>query len=268
MSDLPDNVTAFIPQAMNFLLGILIFIVGSTVSKWAQKLVVKAVQARGLDLALGKFFGAMTRYAVLAAAVITALGQVGIQTTSLMAIFASAGLAVGLALQGSLANFAAGVMILFFRPFDLLDVITAAGTTGRVKDIGLFATTLATPDHKIHVIPNSAVTGGTIVNLSKEGRIRGSVDIGVAYGSDVREVMQVCLAAAAKSPHVMQDPAPAMAFVGMGASSLDFQVHCFTTPDALLDMLHDVRTNCYDALNANGISIPFQTVTILRGDDA
>ncbi|MEY3012452.1 MAG: hypothetical protein RIT45_1187 [Pseudomonadota bacterium] len=129
----------------------------------------------------------------MVAAHLTALGQVGIQTTSLMAIFASASLAVGLALQGSLANFAAGVMILFFRPFDLLDVITAAGTTGRVKDIGLFATTLATPDHKIHVIPNSAVTGGTIVNPSKEGRIRGSVDIGVAYGSDVREVMQVCL---------------------------------------------------------------------------
>ncbi|MCB9740032.1 MAG: mechanosensitive ion channel [Deltaproteobacteria bacterium] len=268
MPEIPASIAQYMPFAMNFIVGILIFVVGSSVSKWAQLLVVKTVKKRGLDLALGKFFGAMTRYAVLAAAVIAALGQVGIQTTSLMAIFASAGLAVGLALQGSLANFAAGVMILFFRPFDLLDVITAAGTTGRVQEIGLFATTLATPDHKIHVIPNAAVTGGTIVNLSKEGRIRGSVDIGVAYGSNVQQVMEVCLAAAAKSSHVMTDPAPAMAFVGMGASSIDFQVHCFTTPDTYLDMLHDVRTHCYNALGENGIEIPYQTVTILRGDDA
>ena len=267
MESMPGMVKDLIPLGMDVIFAILIFVVGSSVSKWVQRLVVDVVAKRGLDQALGNFFGAMARYAVLAAAVIAALGKVGVQTTSLVAIFASAGLAVGLALQGSLANFASGVMILFFRPFDLMDVITAAGTTARVMDIGLFATTMATPDHRTYVVPNAAIMGGTIINLSKEGRIRGSVDIGVAYGSDVAQVQQVCLAAAAKSPHVMKDPAPAFAFVNMGASSIDFQVHCFTTPDVLLDMLHDVRLNCYNDLGAAGIEIPYQTITLLKGDD-
>ncbi|MCO4763165.1 MAG: mechanosensitive ion channel [Myxococcales bacterium] len=266
MPEIPPIVAQYIPFALNVLYAILIFVIGSSIAKWAQRLVVNTVKARGLDQALGNFFGSITRYAVLAAAVIAALGKVGVQTTSLVAIFASAGLAVGLALQGSLANFASGVMILFFRPFDLMDVITAAGTTGRVTDIGLFATTLATPDHKIHILPNSAVTGGTIINLSKEGRIRGSVDIGVGYGTDLKKVTEICLAAAAKSPHVMSEPAPAFAFVNMGASSIDFQVHCFTTPDVFLDMLHDVRSHCYEDLLAANVDIPYQTITVLKGE--
>ena len=266
MDNIPASVSQYIPLAMNFIYAILIFVVGNSISKWAQRLAVSTSTPRGLDVALANFFGSLTRYAVLAAAVIAALDRVGVETTSLVAIFASAGLAVGLALQGSLANFAAGVMILFFRPFDLMDVITAAGTTGRVMDIGLFATTLATPDHRTHILPNSSIIGGTIINLSKEGRIRGSVDIGVAYGSDLKQVQEVVLAAAAKSPHVMKDPAPAFAFVNMGASSIDFQVHCFTTPDTFLDMLHDVRSHCYDDLNAAGIDIPYQTITLLKGE--
>lgn len=266
MPEMPELVTKYMPLALNFLYAILIFIIGSSVAKWVQKMVVSTVKKRGLDQALGNFFGAMTRYAVLAAAVIAALGKVGVETTSLVAIFASAGLAVGLALQGSLANFASGVMILFFRPFDLMDVVTAGGTTGRVMDIGLFATTMATPDHKTHIVPNSAVTGGTIVNLSKEGRIRGTIDIGVGYGTDLKKVTEVCLAAAKKSEFVMKDPGPAFAFVNMGASSIDFQLHCFTTPDDLLNMLHDVRSKCYDDLLANNVDIPYQTITVLQGE--
>jgi small conductance mechanosensitive channel len=266
MPEIPESVARYLPLAMNLLYAVVIFVIGHVASRWAQRFTVGTTAQRGLDPALGKFLGSLARYAVLAAAVIAALGKVGVQTTSLVAIFASAGLAIGLALQGSLANFAAGVMILIFRPFDLMDVITAAGTTARVIDIGIFATTLATPDHKTYIVPNAAIIGGTIINLSKEGRIRGSVDIGVAYGSNVDRVREVVLAAAAKSPHVMAEPAPAFAFVNLGASSIDFQVHCFTTPDTYLDMLHDVRKACYEDLGAAGIEIPYQTITLLKGD--
>jgi small conductance mechanosensitive channel len=255
-----------IPLAMGVLYALLILLIGNIAGGWAQRAVVGQVKRRDLDQALGRFLGSIARYTVLAAAVIAALGQVGVQTTSLVAIFASAGLAVGLALQGSLANFASGVLILVFRPFDLLDVINAAGTTGRVTDIGMFATTLATPDHRIHILPNAAITGGTIINLSKEGRIRGSVGVGVAYGSDVDQVISLLLKAADSCTHVMKDPAPAVAFVELGGSSIDFQVHCFTTPEVLLDMLHEVRTAVYNTLNEAGIDIPYQTVTIMKGD--
>ena len=263
---MPEVVEQYLPFAMNVLTAIVILVVGNIVAGWSQKLVITTVDKRGLDRALGGFFGQIVRWGVLAAAVISALGAVGIETTSLVAIFASAGLAIGLALQGSLSNFASGVMILIFRPFDLLDVIDAAGTVGRVQDIGLFCTTLATPDHKTHIVPNSAIMGGTIVNLSKEGRIRISIDAGVAYGSDLKQVMDVLKKAAARCEHVMEEPAPAVAFVNMGASSIDFQVHCFTSPDVVPDMQHGVRSNIYDDLTAAGIDIPYQTITLLKGD--
>jgi len=266
--EVPESIAQYIPFALNVLYAIGILIAGNVAGSWAQRLVVAAVQRKNLDQAIGRFLATIARYSVIAAAVIAALGKVGVETTSLVAIFASAGLAVGLALQGSLSNFASGVLILAFRPFDLLDVVTVAGMTGRVSEIGLFATTLVTPDHKTYVVPNSEITGGVIENLSKEGRIRGSIDVGVAYGSDANQVIEVLLGAAAKCSHAMTEPAPDVGFVGLGASSIDFQLHCFTTPDTFVPMLGQVRQQVYEDLTAAGIDIPYQTVTILRDDAA
>ena len=139
-------------------------------SKWAHRLARKAVGTRKLDEALGRFVAAIVQYTVLAATIITALGAVGIQTTSLVAVFASAGLAVGLALQGSLGNFASGVMLLFFRPFNLGDKIPGGGPHRRRRRIGLFATKLLTADNETIIVPNSAVTGGSIVNYTRAAR--------------------------------------------------------------------------------------------------
>ncbi|MCK5800313.1 MAG: mechanosensitive ion channel family protein, partial [Deltaproteobacteria bacterium] len=193
-------------------------------------------------------------------------GAVGVQTTSVVAIFASAGLAIGLALQGSLANFASGVMILLFRPFALADFVTVGGNTGVVDDIGIFATTLVTPNNETIIVSNKAVTGDTITNYTRRGTRRGAVDVGVNYGAKIEEVIPILEAAGKKSVLTLDDPAPAVAFVSLGASSLDFKVLVWSKAADYLGMLHEVRTNVYDGLNAAGIEIPYQQIVVHQAE--
>jgi small conductance mechanosensitive channel len=244
------------------LMALLVFIAGWIVSKWTHRLITRVVQKRGLDESLGRFLASIAQYAVLAAFTIAALEHVGIASTSLVAIFASAGLAVGLALQGSLGNFASGVMILLFRPFTLNDKIQAGGSTGVVADIGLFATTLMTPHNETVIVPNSAVTGGVITNYTKVGTLRADIAVGVAYGQDIGKVMEILMTAVQNTDLVLKDPAPAIAFVEMAASSINFSVMCWSTCDDFLGMQHNVRKACYEALNAANIEIPFDQLVI------
>ena len=253
-------------MATGVLLALFILFVGWMASKWAQRLTIRAGQK--LDTAVVSFLSNIVRYAVLIAAVIAALGAVGIETTSIVAIFGAAGLAVGLALQGSLSNFASGVMILIFRPFELGDAVSAAGSTGGVIDIGLFATTLKTPDNHTIIIPNSGVTGGTITNFTREGTRRAAIDIGVAYGVDLKAVQEAALAAAGRCSLVLQDPAPGFAFTEMAASSLNFKLLIWTNTADFLAAQHEVRSNVYDELNARGIEIPFDQIVVHRADAA
>jgi small conductance mechanosensitive channel len=245
------------------LVAVITLVIAWMVSKWAANLVRKLGGARSMDVALTGFLAQIAQYTVLAAGVISALGAAGIETTSVLAIFGSAGLAVGLAMQGSLSNFASGVMILFFKPFTVGDVITVAGETGGVTDIGMFATTLVNPsNHKI-IIGNSAIIGGNITNYTTLGRRRTTVNFGVAYGSDIDRVLAVALKAANSCPAVITDPAPpAAAFVDLAASSLNFACHSWSKTEDFLACQHQVRTAIYNALNAEGIEIPFDQVVV------
>lgn len=261
-----EQLALVLPFAKGAVLAIGIFILGWMISKWAERMALRSLRRTKTDEALSRFLASIARYTVIAATIIAALGAVGIQTTSLVAVFASAGLAVGLALQGSLANFASGVMILFFRPFTIDDVVTAGGHTGKVADIGLFATTLMTPDNQTIIVPNSGVTGGPIINIATDGIRRGEIDIGVAYGADLGKVQAVLLAAANKSELVDHTIAPAIAFVNFGASSLDFKVLVWATPGDFIPMLHNVRCAVYDALNEADIEIPFNQIVVHPAD--
>lgn len=245
------------------LYAIVILVIGRIVAGWISGIVGGQVTKRADDAALGNFIGQITYYSVLAAAVIAALAKVGIETTSVMAIFASAGLAVGLALQGSLSNFAAGVMILFFKPFRLGDVINAGGETGGVHEIGLFATTLINPsNHKI-IIGNSSIIGGNITNYTTLGTRRTTVGFGVAYGADIDQVCEIAQKAAAGCPAVIHEPAPpAVAFTDMAASSLNFACHSWSATADFLAAQHQVRKAIYDALNEAGIEIPFDQIVV------
>ncbi|RME24584.1 MAG: mechanosensitive ion channel family protein [Deltaproteobacteria bacterium] len=257
-----------VPIAKAIVLAVIIFVIGNSLAKTLHRVTQSRLEGRGVDAALSRFLGQMVRYGVFAATVISALGVLGIETTSFVAILGSAGIAVGLALQGSLANFAAGVMILFFRPFTLGDVITAGGHTGKVVDIGLFATTLHTPDNMKIIVPNGAITGGSITNITTLGTRRISVDVGVAYGADLQQVQQVLQKAAERCTRALKDPAPAVAFVNLGASSLDFTVFAWCRSADWLDLMHELRCNVYDDLNNAGIEIPFNQIVVHQAADA
>ena len=232
----------------------------------AGKIAVRMARNASLSEALARFLGQAARYLVLAVAFITAASAVGLETTSLVALLGSAGIAVGLALQGSLSHFASGVMLLLFRPFDIDDRITAGGHTGVVQEVGLFATTLSTPTHETIFIPNGSISGGSIVNHTRRGILRGSVTVGVAYGADVASVMAVLKRAAESVDAVLEEPGVGIAFADLGPSSLDFKVLFHVPPTELFATTGAVRKAIYDGLNEAGIDIPYQTIVVQQTD--
>lgn len=259
---IPEPLQPWMPLIVGIVTALVIITLGFIIAGWIAGLVEKMMKKRDLDASLSSFLSSLVRWAVVAAAIITALGKVGVETTSLVALLGSAGIAIGLALQGNLAHFASGVMILLFRPFKIDQVISAAGHTGGVTEIGLFTTTLVNPNNETIIIPNGAITGGPIVNYTTLGSRRGNVDVGVAYGTKVTDVIPILEQAAARCELVMKDPGPAIAFVGLGASSIDFKVlvHCDATKYA--DTMHQVRTAVYEDLEAAGIEIPFNQLVL------
>lgn len=249
------------------LLAIVILVIGWIVAGWVRSLIVKACGRAKLDTALARFLGQLGRYAVLVMTLIATLATVGIETTSFVAVLASVGFAIGMALQGTLGHLASGVMILVFRPFTLEDLVEAGGSFGVVKDIGLFATTLFTPDNKTIIVPNGSVTGGTITNFTRQGTLRATVDVGVAYGADLQKVQEVCIAAANSVDEVLEEPAVGFAFTEMAASSLNFALMPWSTTANFLPMQHKVRSAVYNALNEAGIEIPFDQIVVHQASD-
>lgn len=245
------------------IVALLTMAAGWIIGKIAKKAVLSILKKRDIGSeALTRFLSDLVRWVILAVAVIAAIEKMGVQTTSVLTLLASAGLAVGLALQGSLAHFASGVMLLIFRPFDIGDVVTAGGHTGQIIDIGLFATTMHTPDQEKIIVPNGQIAGGSIVNITALGRRRGVVDVGVAYGTDIDRVVEICTQAAAAVDVVEDSAGVTVAFTNMAASAVEFKVLYFTASDDYLTALHEVRKACYDALNAAGIEIPFDQVVM------
>lgn len=263
---LPDVVKPYVimatPLFLKLIYGLVILWIGKTIANWVEKLCKRLLKAAKVDESLTGFLSNIARYAVLAAAVIATLEQLGVKTTGLVAIFASAGLAVGLALQGSLSNFAAGTMILGFRPFQVGDVIKAGGESGRVESIGIFTTTLLTLDNEVIIVPNSAITGGSIQNYTAKDYRRVSTDIGVAYGEDLHKCEEVLSKAAAKTKHRLEDLEPSIFITGFGASSIDFNVRVFAKNENYWPVMHDLRKQVYDGLNDAGIEIPFNQIVV------
>ncbi len=231
-------------------------------SRIAGKLALRQARNARLSEVLARFLGQATRYVVIAAAVLSAASAVNIDATSVVALLGSAGIAVGLALQGTLSHFASGVMLLIFRPFEIDDVVTAGGHTGRVEEIGLFATTLVTPENHTIIIPNGAVASGSIINITRRGYRRETVTVGVSYGSNVDEVKAILQKAAESVEQVRKEPGVAVGFTGLGASSIDFTVAFFADVPDVLAATGGVRKAVYEALNENGIDIPYNIISV------
>lgn len=265
---IPDALAPWMPLIEGIAFALLIFTIGWVLSKWAASMTHKSLQKRKVDEALARFLASLAQYTVLGMTLIAALGKVGLPIASLVAVFGAAGLAVGLALQGNLGHFASGVMLLIFRPFTIGDFVTAGGHTGTIDEVGLFATTMVTPNNDKIIVANSGITGGSITNHTVLGIRRAEISVGVGYGEDMKAVMKVLTEAASKSEFVLDDPGVGVAFTNFGASSLDFVVMPWSKTGDFVPMKNDVRILLYDALNEAGIEIPFDQVVVHKAPEA
>lgn len=237
--------------------AIAILIVGRIASGILSRGVTRAMTKANVNEALVRFTGSLVGWAVMVFAVVAALNQFGVETTSFVAVMGAAGFAVGLALQGSLANFASGVLILVFRPFRIGDVIEAAGSKGKVADVSILTTVLNTPDNQKIIIPNSAVMGGTIVNVNAYDTRRVDLTAGIGYGDDITKAKQVLLDLVTGHPKVLKDPAPTIEVVALADSSVNFVVRPWVNTPDYWGVYFELTRGIKEALDASGISIPF-----------
>jgi small conductance mechanosensitive channel len=245
------------------IVGVVVFLVAAwLVAGWVGRRIRRGMERRRIDPALTGFVGSASRWLIILAAVIAALGIFGVETTSFAAVLGAAGLAVGLAFQGSLSNFAAGVLLLVFRPFKVGDVVTAGGVTGQVDGIGLFTTTLDTFDNRRLVVPNKAVFDGTIENATFHDTRRVDVQVGVEYGAPLdrtREVLEKMVAGIAGR---IEEPASAVVLVGLGAHSVDWALRVWCRTADYWDVRERVTREAKLALDAAGIGIPFPQLDV------
>lgn len=247
---------------VGFVKLIVILAVTWVVSGWAKRLLEGRFQASGFDDTLGKFFAKAAKIAIVVLGTITAVGAVGVQMTSFAALVGAAGLAIGLSLQGSLAHLASGVMLLIFRPFKVGDVITVAGHTGSVTEIDLFVTKLDTGAKRRIILPNGAVFGSTMVNISHHEAIRADVNVGVDYGADVTQVRKVLLEAAGTVEGIVTDPAPSVVLTELGDSAVSWQVRVWCAPGDYWGVLERATETTKLALDKANIGIPYPTMDV------
>lgn len=237
--------------------ALLIFFVGRWIAKRIQNGLEKGMLKSHIDPVLVTFTVNMTFAAVMVFVVLAALGQLGVQTTSFIAVLGAAGLAVGLALQGSLSNFAAGVMIIIFRPFKIDDYVEGGGVSGTVKAIHIFTTTLTTPDNKRVIVPNSKMMGDNITNYSAEGTRRVDLTAGISYGDSIDKAKAVLIDMLNKDARVLKDPAPFVGVLKLGDSSVDFAVRPWVKVEDYWAVFFDLNETIKKRFDAEGLSIPF-----------
>lgn len=237
--------------------ALLIWIIGSWIIKSTLKATKNVMTKRNYDESLQKFLLNLSRWGLKIILIIVVLGTVGIETTSFAAIIAAAGLAIGLALQGSLGNFAGGVLIMIFKPMKIGDLIEAQGEIGVVKEIEIFTTKLIGLSNKEIIIPNGSLSNGNIVNYSTEGTRRVDLTFGVGYDSDIKKTKQVLMDVLTAHPKVLQTPAPTVNVSELADSSINFTVRPWSVTADYWAVYFDVTESVKEALDAAGIEIPY-----------
>ena len=209
------------------------------------------------DESLQRFLLNLVSWALKILLILVVIGKLGVETTSFAAILAAAGLAVGLALQGSLSNFAGGVLIMIFKPYRIGDLIEAQGELGVVKEIEIFTTKLVSPENKLIIVPNGAMANGNLINYTAEGKIRVDTVIGVAYEEDIKKTKEVLLNVLTSQEKVLKDPAPSVNVLELADSSVNFAVRPFCKPEDYWDVYFATYEGCKLALDEAGIEIPY-----------
>jgi len=237
--------------------ALLIFLIGRWLAGVLSRLVEKGLVKSKVDKTIAKFAKHLTYIGLLVFVVIAALARLGVETTQFAVALGAAGLAIGLALQGSLANFASGFLVILFRPFKVGDFIEAAGVKGTVKEIQIFNTIIDTPDNVRIIIPNGQVTGGNILNYTANGTRRVDLAVGVSYEDDLKKAKEVIERVLAGDNRVLKDPAATVAVSELGDSSVNFVVRPWVKASDYWNAYFDITGKVKVALDENGISIPY-----------
>ncbi len=249
--------TMLTPWAIRIGIALAIFIVGRWIARWLTSMVRKVMARSNMDEMLINFLGNIIYMVLLLAVVMAALDNLGIQTTSLLAVFGAAGLAVGLALKDSLSNFSSGVMIILFRPFKVGDFIEAGGATGVVEEVRIFATIMKTGDNREIIVPNSQIYSGTITNYSAKATRRIDLVFGIGYDDDIAKAKQIMDDIMKQDDRILADPAPAVAVGELADSSVNFNVRPWVNSGDYWPVRADLLEKIKLAFDANGISIPY-----------
>jgi small conductance mechanosensitive channel len=234
-----------------------IFVVGRWIAKALKSLIQRMMAKSKLDETIVSFVGNLAYIALLTFVIVAALNQLGVQTTSFIAVIGAAGLAIGLALQGSLANFAAGFLMIIFRPFSAGDFIDGAGVAGTVEEIQIFTTQLKTPDNKTIIVPNAKLMGDNIINFSAKDTRRVDMVMGVGYSDDLKKAREILEDILANDNRVLKDPPPTIGVLELGDSSVNFAFRPWVKKEDYWDVYFDLTETVKNRFDAEGISIPF-----------
>tara|TARA_Y100001956_G_scaffold11712_1_gene10845 strand:+ start:828 stop:1694 length:867 start_codon:yes stop_codon:yes gene_type:complete len=259
---LTANSDLLVQYGINIISAVLILFIGNIIVKAVANSVAKVLDKKNMDKAVVEFIHGLVRYLLFVIVLIAALGRLGVQTASVVAVIGAAGLAVGLALQGSLSNFAAGVLIVAFRPFKSGDYVEIGGVAGSVEAIQIFQTVLKTPDNKMVVVPNSSVIGGAITNYSRHETRRVDLVIGVSYSADLKQTKQVIRETLEKDERILKNPDIQIGVLALADSSVNFVVRPWCKTSDYWDVYFDSTQAIKEALDAAGIEIPFPQMDV------
>ena len=263
VDQLIDQVTAMGLQAgKSLLLAVVVAVVGRYAIKFINKIVAGMLERRNVEPTVQSFLKSFVNILLVTLLIITVVGTLGVNTTSLAALLASAGLAVGMALSGNLQNLAGGLILLFFKPFKVGDFIEAQGVSGIVKAIQTFHTVLTTTDNKELFIPNGPLSSGNVTNYTKNALRRVDFTVSVEYGTDVQKVKEVTLELLKADERIMQEPAPFIALKELASSSVDFTVRVWTKATDYWDVFFETNERIYAEFNKQGIKFPFPQLQI------
>ena len=244
------------------LLAIVVFLVGRWIVRRLNKLLSKILEKRHVEASLSTFVKSLVNITLTLLLIIVVIGVLGIETSSFIALFASAGVAIGMALSGTLQNFAGGVMILLFKPFKVGDTIEAQGQTGTVREIQIFNTILATPDNKIIIIPNGGLSTGLMKNYSREATRRVDWEFGIAYGDDYTKAKAVIARLLDADGRVLKDPAYFIALTSLGESSVNIVVRAWVNAGDYWGVYFDMNEKVYKTFAEENLNIPFPQLDV------
>lgn len=256
---LSDFATSYI---FDVIMALLIIIVGCKLVKFIVKLINRTKGYQRLDEAVRSFMNSFIKIFLYVVVFISAATTLGVPVTSFVTILASCGLAIGLALQGSLSNLAGGIMILIFKPFKMGDYIVADGSEGTVREINIFYTRLTTPDNKIVTIPNGILSNSTVVDVTGNDTRRVDFNIGISYGSDLKKALEILGELGDTNPYALKEPAPAVIISAYNDSSIDITLRVWAKTSEYWSAMGDINMRVKDEFDKNNIEIPFPQMDV------